>query len=251
MTEKIRHVDAFDEETFEITRIELRKEKFYASELGRRILAEVWSETMPEDSHEISFTQYKSWWDMFKVAHFPQWLLERFPANIIEKKIRVEWRSKALYPNLFLTGDRERYGQSAFDFAIRGEKNISSSEKDFQTINCSWEPRSLVIPRLGVEEALKRQETVPRARIVYSGDPGIPFLEKFYLMIEELSRKVSDFDPGDYVIKLGRSNRMKLYEEIAGNFCHELSSPSGCDRFRGFELEDVPRNAYALEIVSK
>lgn len=60
---------------------------------------------------DISFEQYKSWWQFFKKQYFPRWLLKKFPVKYIKITKRVEVDVKAVYPRLAYYGSDDRFSK--------------------------------------------------------------------------------------------------------------------------------------------
>ena len=71
-----------------------------------RLEKDIFSEHV--ESSTKTFTYPKTWWDHFKLDHFPFWLSRRFPPKLSVKKITFE--RKVMYPKLAIAmRDDERF----------------------------------------------------------------------------------------------------------------------------------------------
>lgn len=95
----------------EATLLELRQQGIYPSyhdfdivksyftdSLEARIVSYFRSEKVVEESHTVSVRTPATWWDAFKAAHFPAWLLARYPVKFEIKSETVLFTQKAVYP---------------------------------------------------------------------------------------------------------------------------------------------------------
>ena len=56
------------------------------------------AENMKRETHTVSVSHPKTWWDAFKVAYFPQWLVDRYPVDFVTKEDTVTFTAYNLYP---------------------------------------------------------------------------------------------------------------------------------------------------------
>jgi len=103
----------FDELVFDIVKMEygvafdgyalekLRYDKNYdyiTNQLQYKLTTFIPAEDMKHETHVVSVDYPKTWWDAFKLAYFPQWLLNRYPVDFTTKEESVTFTAYNLYP---------------------------------------------------------------------------------------------------------------------------------------------------------
>lgn len=68
----------------------------YFDNLSAKLILDLQRHVLTEKKESKTFEVPLTWWDGFKIAHFPKWLRKRYPAKVK----RIECTLEILYPDL-------------------------------------------------------------------------------------------------------------------------------------------------------
>lgn len=87
-----------------------------------KIDAYVWSEGIESESYDVTLHAPKTWWDHFKITHFPNWLQRKFPPVVVGQTRRINIKRAAIFPKLgLMLGEKDPMGKYAVRTSIEDE----------------------------------------------------------------------------------------------------------------------------------
>jgi len=81
---------------------------FVHYQLVARFKAQCWAEGFDKGREWVEFESPATWWEHFKLAYVPAWLLKRWPVRMKKEKRWMQFRRRAFYPSIPL----ETFGQN-------------------------------------------------------------------------------------------------------------------------------------------
>ncbi len=117
----------------------LTYEKMWRAQLNEmlyEIRVKVLAHNFEQHTHTVTvpvtFDHPATWWQMFKRAHFPDWLLHRFPVQYVEEtkngKRAVTFKKYATYPSADIALPPQTFGFPVYRTTI--EEGYSSDAQD-------------------------------------------------------------------------------------------------------------------------
>jgi hypothetical protein len=134
----------------------IRKEKIYPVDLDLKVMTDYTAKTIVADlraffwskpvQREVLETQVpRSWWDAFKKAYFPEWLLKRFP--ITWEKIFTKVETIYVYPQMDVVYPGATMEMVTWEGYKGSVSDFDSTEKDRL-----WKENELLIFKLQAAE---------------------------------------------------------------------------------------------------